>query len=78
MLDSQVLSILISLYIHTRMIYYIECPETVTAFQGSPGEVIEGRVEPALVGVMVRLDLGSDGHVTTHTNESGYYRLVLL
>ena len=51
------------------------CPETVTTFLGSPGELIEGKVEPSLANVTVVVDLGSEGQVTTYTDVSGYYRL---
>ncbi len=55
---------------------YIDCPETLPAFQGSPGEIIEGNIQPSLSGVKVILDLGSDGKITTLTDESGFYRFV--
>ena len=38
------------------------------------GEVIEGKIEPALAGVAVVLDLGEAGQITTHTDEEGKYR----
>ena len=56
-------------------LFYSDCPESVPAFLGSPGELIEGHVEPPLPNVTVVLDLGGDGQVTTYTDESGYYRL---
>ena len=46
----------------------------MTAFRGSPGEIISGRIMPPLAGVTVVLDLGEDGEVTTQTNKSGHYR----
>lgn len=56
--------------------YIVDCPETVSTFRGSPGELITGKVEPPLVNVTVMLDLGGDGQVTTYTDNSGYYRLI--
>lgn len=59
----------------TQIIHIAECPEVVTTFLGSPGELIEGKVEPPLANVTVVVDLGGEGQVTTYTDESGYYRL---
>lgn len=53
---------------------FIDCPETTTIFQGSPGEIIKGQVEPSLSDVAITVDLGSDGRITTYTNDLGHYR----
>ena len=71
------LSSLVAPYHLSGIIFYSDCPESVPAFLGSPGELIEGHVEPPLPNVTVVLDLGGDGQVTTYTDKSGHYRLTL-
>ena len=58
-------------------LYYLECPETVTALHGSPGILVEGVVRPPVPNVTVVVDLGDDGQVVTYTDSSGQYRYVM-
>lgn len=71
-------SVLLSSIPDYAVTYYwvadVDCPESVAPFQGSPGELIEGKVEPPLPNVTVVLDLGGDGQITTYTDESGSYK----
>ena len=52
----------------------LDCPEVVPSFQGSPGEMMEGKIVPALDGVPVVLHFRDDEPITTHTDKSGEYR----
>lgn len=46
----------------------------MTGFHGSLGEIIEGKVLPALVGVTIVLKFGEGEEVRAMTDEAGMYR----
>lgn len=51
-----------------------DCPERIPPFNGSPGLIIAGRIDPPLEGVAVSIELEGGSPVETVTSAEGEYR----
>ena len=70
--------LLILLCISKQLFSYItDCPEEVSAFIGSPGLMVIGRIEPPLEGVTVTIQTEEEGVIAVTTNNQGQYRCVI-
>ncbi len=52
----------------------LDCPELVTPFQGDLGEIVKGKIVPALAGVTVLLNFGKNDVVKVTTDSAGMYK----
>lgn len=51
-----------------------DCPERIPPFNGSPGLIIAGRIDPPLEGVAVSIELEGGSPVETVTSAEGEYK----
>lgn len=58
------------------LFFYLDCPEEVSAFIGSPGLMVIGRIDPPLEGVTVTIQTEEEGVIRVTTNSQGQYRYV--
>ncbi len=53
---------------------YPDCPERIPPFNGSPGLMVAGHVDPPLEGVAIAVELEGGSIVETLTSAEGKYR----
>ena len=52
-----------------------DCPERISLFEGSPGLILEGHIEPSLEGVAIIIELEDGETIQAVTSNKGEYRL---
>ena len=55
-----------------------DCPERIPPFEGSPGLIIAGHIQPPLEGVAMVIELEDSESIHTTTDNKGQYRWVCM